>query len=310
MNDNAAGYRATVESGLDADQADALEALVASVDGYLPTSPPSWPHSQPGDREAAWARWSDMDLLGGSLDGLIGRLADVEDPTGGAAWLRARHDAWFARTADAIALFETAHERGYRLAIVELAAIEADRSNAAAARSPARTGGRERRDRSRQRVRPTLRPAREFGAELAEEVAPFAAMRPTPMAGRNDRCPCGSGKKYKQCHLGNELHPLADRAGWLYVKMMRFMQVNNPHFPTVIADDMVDVVTDPDLRAMVHESYLSVDLALFEGGVAQWFLDAKRVPPASRRGRTARVVDQRHDEPSSRSSEHAPDRWT
>ena len=120
-----------------------------------------------------------------------------------------------------------------------------------------------------------------FGAELAEEVAPFAAMRPPAMAGRNERCPCGSGKKYKQCHLGNELHPLADRAGWLYVKLMRFMQVNHPHFPQEIADDLVESVADPDLRAMVHESYLGIDLALFEGGIAARFLAARQtiLPP-------------------------------
>ena len=25
-------------------------------------------------------------------------------------------------------------------------------------------------------------------------------MRPTQKVGRNDPCPCGSGKKYKHCH--------------------------------------------------------------------------------------------------------------
>ena len=120
-----------------------------------------------------------------------------------------------------------------------------------------------------------------FGAELAEEIAPFATIRPKAMAGRNDRCPCGSGKKYKQCHLGNELHSLEDRSGWLYVKLMRFTGVNSSNFPAVIADDIVDGVLDDGLRSMVHESYLPIDLALFEGGVAQWFLNAKRslVPP-------------------------------
>jgi len=29
-------------------------------------------------------------------------------------------------------------------------------------------------------------------------VQPF--VRDTPKVGRNDPCPCGSGKKYKQCH--------------------------------------------------------------------------------------------------------------
>jgi uncharacterized protein len=26
--------------------------------------------------------------------------------------------------------------------------------------------------------------------------------KPAPKVGRNDRCPCGSGRKYKQCCLG------------------------------------------------------------------------------------------------------------
>jgi preprotein translocase subunit SecA len=39
----------------------------------------------------------------------------------------------------------------------------------------------------------------------AAEAAAFAAgqaqvTRDAPKVGRNDPCPCGSGKKYKQCH--------------------------------------------------------------------------------------------------------------
>ena len=33
--------------------------------------------------------------------------------------------------------------------------------------------------------------------------------------GRNDRCPCGSGKKYKQCH-GSNAGALTNRQRWLY----------------------------------------------------------------------------------------------
>ena len=161
-----------------------------------------------------------------------------------------------------------------RLVLADLAAIAADRSDAAGARELLREAGVD--------VDIDLDTAfdphgtdRGFAQELAEEIAPFAALRPKPMAGRNDRCPCGSGKKYKQCHLGRELHPIEDRAGWLYVKLMRFMQVNCALLPAAAGDDIVDAVTDPELREMVHGSYLAVDLALFEGGVAEWFLDAR-----------------------------------
>jgi preprotein translocase subunit SecA len=39
--------------------------------------------------------------------------------------------------------------------------------------------------------------ADEEAAEVAPRLAQAAAM---PKVGRNDPCPCGSGKKYKHCH--------------------------------------------------------------------------------------------------------------
>jgi len=33
-----------------------------------------------------------------------------------------------------------------------------------------------------------------------EEETPQTYRRNQPKVGRNDPCPCGSGKKYKQCH--------------------------------------------------------------------------------------------------------------
>lgn len=268
-------HRAVIEFGLDADDAERLVVLVDSaravpdeLDAVLDGL------ASPDVAEAAWAWWGDEDLLGPSLDVLIDRLTEVEDQPAGLVWLRARHLAWHGRTSEALELLELARPSGNRLVLADLAAVEADRSNAVAARELLRQAGAD--------VDIDLDTAfdpnagdRGFAQELAEEIAPFAAVRPRPMAGRNDRCPCGSGKKYKQCHLGHELHPLDDRAGWLYVKLMRFMQVNGPLLPGAIGDDLVDAVTDPELREMVGDSYLTVDLALFEGGIAQRFLDAR-----------------------------------
>jgi hypothetical protein len=39
-------------------------------------------------------------------------------------------------------------------------------------------------------------------AKAAPETAPGAGIRRGPKIGRNDPCPCGSGKKYKKCCLG------------------------------------------------------------------------------------------------------------
>jgi preprotein translocase subunit SecA len=36
--------------------------------------------------------------------------------------------------------------------------------------------------------------AQDFAEAAASQTAAY------PRAGRNDPCPCGSGKKYKQCH--------------------------------------------------------------------------------------------------------------
>jgi hypothetical protein len=269
-------HRATIEFGFDTEQADLFESAVdaaAEIPDDVATVVAAL--ADPAIAEAAWTRWGDIDALGPPLDGLVARLDGADNPDGGTAWLTARHDAWHGRTSDAIERLDSAAKSGHPLVLTELAAIEADRSNPLAARDLLARAGVD--------VDIDLDAAYDphlsgmgFGAELAEEIAPFAAMRPPAMAGRNERCPCGSGKKYKHCHLGNELHPLADRAGWLYVKLMRFMQVAHPQLPRAIADDIVESVEDPDLRAMVHESYLGIDLALFEGGIAERFLDAKR----------------------------------
>ena len=35
---------------------------------------------------------------------------------------------------------------------------------------------------------------------VSSETDPSTAVAEVPRVGRNDPCPCGSGKKYKQCH--------------------------------------------------------------------------------------------------------------
>ena len=267
--------RAAIEFGLDASQAAQLDVVVSAADA-VPEDVAAVVDAL-GDSdvaEAAWLRWGDQQTLGAPLDALVDRLTQIDEPNGGVVWLRARHHAYSGRTTDAIELLEASRDSGDRLVLTELAAIDADRSEPLAARRLLELAGVTVEFDLDTEFDPRSADAG-FGPELAEEIAPFAALRPKPMAGRNDRCPCGSGKKYKQCHLGNELHPLADRAGWLYVKLLRFIQVNCPHLPSAIADDIVDAVTDPELRSMMHDSYLPVDLALFEGGVAEWFLEAK-----------------------------------
>ena len=44
------------------------------------------------------------------------------------------------------------------------------------------------------------------GAAPSGRRSPLTVRREEPKIGRNDPCPCGSGKKYKQCHGGTTLH--------------------------------------------------------------------------------------------------------
>ena len=47
---------------------------------------------------------------------------------------------------------------------------------------------------------PELVPGEEPAGETAQVAAPAPFVRDMPKVGRNEPCPCGSGKKYKQCH--------------------------------------------------------------------------------------------------------------
>src|SRR5690606_23883550 len=58
--------------------------------------------------------------------------------------------------------------------------------------------------------------ARAFAHDVAILDAVLAPVRPA--ARRNDPCPCGSGRKYKHCHLGVDEVPLDARLTWLYRK--------------------------------------------------------------------------------------------
>ncbi|MDZ7731818.1 MAG: SEC-C domain-containing protein [Acidimicrobiia bacterium] len=93
--------------------------------------------------------------------------------------------------------------------------------------------------------------------------------------GRNEPCWCGSGRKYKQCHLGSTgLEPLPERVGWLCRKAISYLERRRD------ADDDVWVVAeslaaDPDDRDSLVEVFadpLTLDLVLTEGGWFERFL--------------------------------------
>ena len=110
---------------------------------------------------------------------------------------------------------------------------------------------------------------------LWDEIEDYAARRPRPTARRNDPCPCGSGRKYKTCHLGRETHGLDDRAGWLYVKALRFLRLRDPDMVEELAGMIVDELDDGELFDALIDSPFVHDLVLHEEGMFAEFLAAR-----------------------------------
>ncbi len=161
----------------------------------------------------------------------------------GAVWLRARLLDGSGDTTAAVDMLEAAVDGrcGHRPALVDLAGFRADRGDAVGAlRLLAQAGvgppdADDDEDESRS------------DAELLwDEVEGFATHRPRPTARRNDPCPCGSGRKYKACHLGRETHSLDDRAGWLFLKAQRFLANRHPEAVGSLAAQMVDEIDQRD----------------------------------------------------------------
>jgi hypothetical protein len=118
-------------------------------------------------------------------------------------------------------------------------------------------------------------------------------------AGRNDPCPCGSGRKHKACCGPTSGHPLADRAMWLFGRALSFarrtpqLDVMMPIFAAAqgIDDTHDDVPFDFGLLA---ENVL-FQLGLFEGCLLERFLDVRgQLLPADERELATRWVGHRH----------------
>ena len=97
--------------------------------------------------------------------------------------------------------------------------------------------------------------------------------------GRNDQCWCGSGRKYKKCHLGREELPLSERAGWLHhkanqhVALSDWMELMTEVAVTRTRHDLHDLqMGDPDVLSAALDDPLVADAVLFEGGAFAEFI--------------------------------------
>jgi len=97
---------------------------------------------------------------------------------------------------------------------------------------------------------------------------------PADGPGRNRPCACGSGKKYKLCHGRTAVHPLEERAGWLWTKLWMFAQ-RSPQRDDLLDWGGVIAGAEPDTREADREAFgnpLVHDFALVDGGLLAKFL--------------------------------------
>jgi hypothetical protein len=119
---------------------------------------------------------------------------------------------------------------------------------------------------------------RRAGVDEADlgRLARYAAPGPA-RAGRNDPCPCGSGRKHKVCCAQRNGHTLADRVPWLLGKAGEFAQ--RPGNRGALADIAVaragGDADDPSWVERALGDPLVTDLALFEDGLLEAFCDER-----------------------------------
>jgi tetratricopeptide (TPR) repeat protein len=109
-------------------------------------------------------------------------------------------------------------------------------------------------------------------------VEPFEDT-PTRLLGRNQPCWCGSGRKYKNCHLNRPaLPPLPDRVAWIYRKAAAFLERRGGAAELALVEYAQARAVDPDDDDDILEAFddpIVIDCALTEGGWFQRFLDER-----------------------------------
>ena len=181
----------------------------------------------------------------------------------GPRWLAGRALALGREPQRAMVAFEDAVATGdeHPLALIALAGFRSDAGDAPGAVSLLRKAGIE-----PEADEEEVAEARD-AFELLKEVWGFSQLRPRAPVGRNDPCPCGSGRKYKACHLGQERHDLADRGAWLYAKARRYVKQHDPALIDALAVAVYDASGSQAALADLLDSSLVADIALREGEI-------------------------------------------
>lgn len=170
-------------------------------------------------------------------------------------WLRAIAHERLGNVAEAEEALHAAEEMDptFAPALVDLARYASDRGDA-------------------ERGLALLHRAHEPHDELVE-VLENARSEPRKDLGRNQPCWCGSGRKYKKCHLGRETPPLSERAGWLYHKATTYAD-RGPYRYAILeaAQERSRHFEDGAALLAALQDPLVLDAVLFEGGAFEQFL--------------------------------------
>jgi hypothetical protein len=136
-------------------------------------------------------------------------------------------------------------------------------------------------------------------AGLEQMLAGYAKPGPTS-AGRNQPCPCGSGRKHKVCCQARNGWPLQDRLPWVWEKINSFAA--SPR-AAGLAEPLEFAADAPGRPGADDRDVAVANLTLFEGGVLQELCDIRgSLLPADElellrawaqvRGRVYELVDQ------------------
>lgn len=99
----------------------------------------------------------------------------------------------------------------------------------------------------------------------------LSAILPSRSTGRNDPCPCGSGRKFKQCCLASPKAPVERRGAWYALRLARHLANHDllwiDSFYDILSTELPDEVDDLDHGTI--EDLIGVAL-----GTANSYLDA------------------------------------
>ncbi len=222
-----------------------------------------------GDRRAAAA----LGLFAESAEANAPRIARPA-----LRWLRGKAHERLGEIEAAERVFEEAEslDPSWPLNLLALARYAEDRSDAERALSLLRRAGM---------------------PEDHEFIAGLQRYRPAPRTrlGRNERCWCGSGRKYKVCHLNREQVPLEERAGWLYQKATTDV-MDGEFGPLTVAcarERAAYSGTPEALHRALYDDPLPLDVVLFEGGAFEEFLALRgHLPPDDERSLAEQCLQQ------------------